>query len=207
MSWLRGLQVDPAVIDGPLKRLWRRVQEDFDDAQRLIQELPAEVGSGAIARQRLQAVKAEIAELEALRSRVHLAPSPTSDPSANSRWVSDTWSQVPSSWSAIADPDQNARLSVIVVDHRWLTWFIAVLSIVAVIPLFRAWLRWETGEWLAAHPHLAFASLGIIWWSFLAPSVIGFGMVVLATVTAVRQRWHQTPVAVPLRNSNPHIIP
>ncbi len=205
MSLLRGLHVDPAVIDGSLKRLWRRVQEDFDDAQRLIEELPTEVGSGAMARQRLQAVKAEMAELESLRSHVQLAT--TSDAFATSRWVSDTWSQVPSSWSAIADPDQNARLSVIVVDRRWLTWFIAVLSIVAVIPLFRAWLRWETGEWLAAHPYLAWASLGIIWWSCLAPSVFGFGMLVLATVAAVRDCWHQTPVAVPLRGSNPHVIP
>ncbi len=207
MSLLRVLHAHPAVGDGSFKRIWQRAQEDFDDAQHLIEKLPTEVGSGAMARLRLQAVKAEMADLESLRSRVHLAPSPTSDAFATSRWVSDTWSQVPSSWSAIADPDQNAQLSIVVVNRRWLTWFIAALSIVAVIPLFRAWLRWETGEWLAARPLLAWASLGIIWWSCLAPSVIGFGMVVLATVTAVRHRWHQTPVAVSLRDSNPHVIP
>ena len=91
----------------------------------------------------------------------------------------------------MADADQSARLSVIVVDRRWLTWTLAILAIIAVIPLLRTWLRWQTGEWLARHPNLAWALLAVIWWTCLAPSVIGFGLLLVAGVTALRQRQNE----------------
>ena len=48
---------------------------------------------------------------------------------------------------------------------------IALAAVALVIPLFRGWLRWETGEWLARHPYLAWAILGVIWWTCLAPKL------------------------------------
>ncbi len=204
---LRGLQVHPAAAQGALRRLWDVVQNDVMEARLMIDQLPTEVGLGNSARERLQAVNADF---EAFKSRQQPTPSessPLSPRAASSTaaktttpmmWTSDAWRQVPNSWIAIADADHTASLSVIVVDRRWLTWIIAVLAITATIPLLRVWLRWQTGEWLATHPYLAWASLGIIWWTFLAPSVIGFGLLLLAALIAARQRWHSTlPTGLP----------
>ena len=151
------------------------------------------------ARERLRTVLAEAA---AVRSRLAsslpaLLPETEAEP-----WTSDAWRQAPNSWTAIAQFDQSARLSIIVVDRRWLTWMIALLAAVPVMLLFRTWLRWQTGEWLAAHPYLAWACLGVIWWTCLAPSLIGFGLLVLAMIVAIRHRWLTPPSAPATSNSH-----
>lgn len=207
---LNALPTSSVAMNGSLRRLWQLAESDLAEARLLIESLPdlGLVSNSAAksekgeplersphdsARERLQSVLAQAA---AVRSR--LAPSlPAALPIAPTEpWTSDAWRQVPNSWNAIADLDQSARLSVIVVDRRWLTWMIALLAAVPVILLFRMWLRWQTGEWLAAHPYLAWACLGLIWWTCLAPSLIGFGLLVLAAIVAIRHRW-LTPSSVP----------
>ncbi len=208
---LQVLPASPAAMNDSLRRLWQLAENDLAEARQLIEglpnlgqvsNLPAPAKSeqdGQVknlphdsARERLRTVLAEAA---AVRSR--LAPSlPASLPAAVTEpWTSDAWRHVPNSWTAIGELDQSARLSIIVLDRRWLTWMIALLAVVPVILLFRVWLRWQTGEWLALHPYLAWACLGIIWWTCLAPSLIGFGLLVLAAIVAIRHRW-LTPARV-----------
>ncbi len=196
----RAMPSSPAELNGSLRRLWELAETDLAEARQAIEKQPslAQVGNES-AQGRLQSVLAEAA---AIRSR--LAPTlPASAPlPAPELWTSDAWRNVPNSWSALAELDQSARLAVIVLDRRWLTWMIALLAAVVVIPLFRSWLRWQTGEWLARHPYLAWASLGLIWWTCLAPSLIGLGLLVVATLTAIRQRWF-VPDYVLATNSAP----
>ncbi len=209
---LQVLPTSPAAMNGSLRRLWQLAENDLADARQLIEgrpnlgqvsNLPAPAKSepdGQIenllhdsARERLRTVLAEAA---AVRSR--LTPSlPASLPAAVTEpWTSDAWRHVPNSWTAIGELDQSSQLSIIVLNRRWLTWMIALLAVVPVILLFLVWLRWQTGEWLALHPYLAWACLGFIWWTCLAPSLIGFGLLVLAALVAIRQRW-RTPANVP----------
>ena len=186
----RALPSSPAALNSSLRRLWELAETDLAEARQAIekQQLVGQVGNppSESSQSRLQTVLADAA---AVRSR--LAPLlPASAPlPAPELWTSDAWRNVPNSWSALADLDQSARLAVIVLDRRWLTWMIALLAAVVVIPLFRSWLRWQTREWLARHPYLAWACLGLIWWTCLAPSLIGLGLLVVATLTAIRQRW------------------
>lgn len=208
---LQALPSSPTAMNGSLHRLWQLAESDLAEARQLIDALPrlGQVSKSSApanseknepldnathdsARERLQSVLADEAAVRA-RLGSTLATMPTAPIEL---WTSDAWRQTPNSWDAIADLDQSARLSVIVVDRRWLTWMIALLAVVPVILLFRVWLRWQTGEWLASHPYLAWACLGLIWWTCLAPSLIGFGLLVLAAIVAIRHRW-LTPSSVP----------
>lgn len=205
----QALPTSPTAMNDSLRRLWQLAANDLDEARQLIEALPdlGQVASSPTpvksgqdgpvenlshdsARERLRSVLAEAA---AVQSR--LAPAlPASIPAAATEpWTSDAWRQTPNSWNAIAEFDQAARLSLIVVDRRWLTWMVALLAAVPVMLLFRTWLRWQTGEWLATHPHLAWACLGLIWWTCLAPSLIGFGLLVLTVIVAIRHRWTRPP--------------
>ncbi len=200
---LRALPSYPAALNGSLRRLWELAETDLAEARHAIekQQLVGQIENpnSESAQTRLETVLAEAA---AVRSR--LAPTlPASAPlPASELWTSDAWRNVPNSWSALADLDQSARLAVIVLDRRWLTWMIALLAAAVVIPLFRSWLRWQTGEWLARHPYLAWASLGLIWWTCLAPSLVGLGLLIVASLTAIRQRWF-APDYVLAVNSTP----
>ena len=202
-SILRALPASPAAMNGSLRRLWQLAESDLVEAQQTLEQLsddgqvsklpatspsktdrPVANVSHDSARDRLKAV---LAEATVVRTRLasSLATSVATAPTES--WTSDDWRQIPNSWAAIAELDPSARLSVIVVDRRWLTWLAALLAAVIVIPCFRAWLRWQTGEWLAARPSLAWACLGLIWWICLAPSQIGFGLLLVAAITAVRR--------------------
>lgn len=202
---LQVLPMSPAAMNGSLRRLWQLAENDLAEARQLIESLPnlgqisklpapakSEQGEPMenvphdTARERLRNVLAEAA---AVRSRL-VSSLPAMLPATEAEpWTSDAWRQAPNSWTAIAQFDQSARLSIIVVDRRWLTWMIALLAVVPVILLFRVWLRWQTGGWLALHPYLAWACLGFIWWTCLAPSLIGFGLLVYAAIVAIRHHW------------------
>jgi hypothetical protein len=193
----------PSALNESLRRLWELAETDLAEAKQAIEKLQpvTQVGNppSETAQSRLQAVTAEAA---AIRSR--LAPSlPATAPRpAADLWTSDAWRDVPNAWNALAEFDQSARLAVIVLDRRWLTWMIALLAAAVVIPVFRAWLRWQTAEWLARHPYLAWAVLGLTWWTCLAPSIIGLGLLVVASLTAIRHRW-VTPALPTLTTSGP----
>jgi hypothetical protein len=200
-SILRALPTSPTAMNDALRRLWQLAETDLAEARQAV-ERPREVGQVATstskpetsiggvshdsAQDRLQAISAEAAVI-----RTRLAPSlaTAAATAASESWTSDEWRQVPNSWAAIAELNPSARLSVIVVDRRWLLWLVALLAAVVVIPCFRAWLRWQTGEWLAARPSLAWACLGLVWWTCLAPSLIGFALLIVAAITAIRHRW------------------
>jgi hypothetical protein len=201
---LHALPSTSTALNGSLRRLWELAEADLAEARQSIDKLPpvAQLSNppSESPQARLQSVADEAA---AVRSR--LAPTfPLSAPlAAPELWTSDAWRNVPNAWSATADLDQSARLAVIVLDRRWMTWMIALLAAVVVVPLVRSWLRWQTGEWLARHPYLAWASLGLIWWICLAPSLIGLGLLIGASVSAIRNRWwtpQQTlaPLAQPM---------
>ncbi|TXT17247.1 MAG: hypothetical protein FD138_4611 [Planctomycetota bacterium] len=206
---LRALPTSPTAMNDSLRRLWQLAESDLAEARQAIERLPniGQVSNGSAtpapksdspadtllhdsARDRLQSVLAEAAVI-----RTRLAPSlaTVAATAPVESWTSDEWRQVPNSWTAIAELDPSARLSVIVVDRRWLTWMIALLVAVPVILLFRMWLRWQTGEWLATRPSLAWACLGLVWWTCLAPSLIGFGLLIVAAITAIRHRWTKSP--------------
>ena len=215
---LQALPHSPAALNAPLRRLWQIAENDLSEARPLIEQLrnvgqasnlPANATSTAdgqienlphdSARERLRDILAEAAVVQS-----RLAPNvPASLPvTPTEPWTSDAWRQVPNSWNAIAELDPSAKLSIIVVDRRWLTWMIALLAAVIVIPCIRMWLRWQTGEWLAAHPYLAWACLGLIWWTCLAPSLIGFGLLVLAVIVAIRHRWLSPSIVSLTSNGN-----
>jgi hypothetical protein len=143
-------------------------------------------------RQRIASAAAEATAMHArMSSQVSAAGELDAEP-----WSSDLWRGIPDSWSAVADHDLPPNLSIIVVNRRWLIWVAAAFALAAIIPLARAWLRWQTGEWLATHPDMAWAMLGTVWWTCLAPSLIGFGLLILAAIVAARQRQlSTTPVA------------
>lgn len=197
---LRGLQANPNSAHVALRRLWNLVQTDIAESRRIIDQLPPDVGFGNSAREFLHSVTADY---EAVKTRDQQPQTNLDKPTPNmnasieigtaskghsTSWTSDAWLQIPNSWNAVADADQSAMLSVIVVDRRWLTWTIALVAIICVIPLLRTWLRWQTGDWLARHPNLAWSLLAIIWWTCLTPSIIGFVLLVVGIVTALRQR-------------------
>ena len=202
---LQALPTSATAMNGSLRRLWHLAESDLAEARQLIEALPdlGQVSNSSSpaksekdghvenaphdsAKERLRSVLAEAA---AVKSRLGAALPASLPAAAMEPWTSDVWRQTPNSWNAMTELDQAARLSIIVVDRRWLTWMIALLSAVPVMLLFRTWLRWQTGEWLAAHPYLAWACLGLIWWTCLAPSLIGFGLLVLAVIVAIRHRW------------------
>ncbi len=190
----RALRTDSARSSVSCARLLRQLDEDVIGAQRLIDQLPDEVGGGSIARDQLQATLAEVEALKnsetTVTSRAAVksqSASPANQPFKS--WTSHSWLNVPAGWSAIAETDSNARLSIILVDRRWVRWIIAVVALIAVIPLFRMWLRWQTSEWLANHSFLAWASLALIWWACLNPSVVGFTLLLVAAIFAIREQW------------------
>ncbi len=49
-------------------------------------------------------------------------------------------------------------------------------------------LRLKTGEWLHRHQTIAMGILGGLWWTCLAGSAVGFGLLVLAPVLAFATR-------------------
>ena len=198
---VRGLQADPNSNRGTMRRLWELVQTDLNESRRMIDQLPPDVGFGNSARELLHSMTADFEALKARDQQQHGLEKENgiekgaSKRTSSSSWTSDAWLQIPNSWNAVAEADQAAKLSVIVIDRRWVTWTLAVLAIIAVIPLLRTWLRWQTGEWLARHPNLAWSFLAIIWWTCLAPSIVGFVLLVLAALTALRQRQHDAVVS------------
>ena len=211
---------DGAVWSAPLAHLLAHFDNDWDKLEKLLADMLArrdqwlrvlhrgaelaalETGFERVVATDLQRVRNALvtADLELQRGRAvqdaTLAHDLPKRFSRNPPWASDAWLQVPNSWSATAEVDPTAQLSVIVLDRRWLKWSVAVLALMAVIPFLRMWLRWQTGEWLATHPYLAWASLGLIWWTCLAPSVIGFGLLVVAAITVLRHRWQRLPETV-----------
>jgi hypothetical protein len=142
-----------------------------------------------------QRIESAAAEATAMRTRIYSQVSATGELDSE-LWSSDLWRGIPDSWSAIADRELPPELSIIVVNRRWLIWVAAAFALAAIIPLARAWLRWQTGEWLAAHPYMAWAMLGTVWWICLAPSLIGFALLILAAIVAARQRRLPTTTAV-----------
>ncbi|MEZ5940314.1 MAG: hypothetical protein R3C18_02910 [Planctomycetaceae bacterium] len=59
--------------------------------------------------------------------------------------------------------------------------FIALLFI-AVVAKFQVSRRFPLREWFAVHPSLALATFGVVWWTWLSPSVLGFVIFLLGGV-------------------------
>ncbi len=68
-------------------------------------------------------------------------------------------------------------------DRRWaliitasLASIVSLLILLWVVRLFR---KFEIAETLAARPNATMAGMGLIWWAFLSPSVLGLGLAVM----------------------------
>ncbi len=67
-----------------------------------------------------------------------------------------------------------------VIPRRWSVTITAALASLLALALLtwatRLFKRYELAEIIARHPHLTLASLGVIWWLCLTPSVLGLGL-------------------------------
>lgn len=68
-------------------------------------------------------------------------------------------------------------------DRRWslvITASIAsIASLLILLWVVRLFRKFEIAEKLAVRPHATMAGLGLIWWAFLSPSVLGLGLAVI----------------------------
>ncbi len=77
-------------------------------------------------------------------------------------------------------------------DRGWAITITATLASVVSL-LLLTWIasifrRLDIAEKLAAHPHSTTAALGLIWWCFFSPSVLGLGIALLGVLLGLRDR-------------------
>ena len=65
----------------------------------------------------------------------------------------------------------------------------AVGLLAAALVLYLVASRGQVGEWLARWPHACGVAVGIAWWLFLAPSVLGLVLVAVSVLGAFRSPW------------------
>lgn len=80
------------------------------------------------------------------------------------------------------------------IEQRWLHWVIGACLALLSWPAWSFIIRPERGVWLQAHPRAATLLLGGVWWLCLAPSILGFAIVVSVAVHCLTDfRWTSTP--------------
>jgi len=83
-------------------------------------------------------------------------------------------------------------------DRRWaiiitaaLAALVSLLVLTWIASIFR---RLDLAEKLAAHPNSTMVVLGLIWWAFLSPSVLGLGLALFGGWLSIRDRTQATRV-------------
>jgi hypothetical protein len=67
--------------------------------------------------------------------------------------------------------------------------------------ILRRVVKWQTAEFLHQYYPVSWLVIGLIWWAYLVPSVVGVGFVVIASFLAIRQKTRkQQEVASPLEH-------
>lgn len=103
----------------------------------------------------------------------------------------------PQALRAIATSESPA-IGFWLLDRNWLATVAALLLGLVVIPVLRYLIRLEWGEWLNARVTVSWLLLGLFWWLYLTPGVLGPAMIAIAVFRAAlhrkpRPESHSTP--------------
>jgi hypothetical protein len=86
-------------------------------------------------------------------------------------------------------------------------WGVRVVACILIgaasLLVFLLALRGPLGDWLHRWPHAVGVLVGLAWWLWLTPSLLGWGIVLLSVISAIRSPWkvqRRTPALVPLSN-------
>ena len=85
-----------------------------------------------------------------------------------------------------AGPPQSEFTVSMIHESLW-SWGLGLLTACGVLCLIWPLVRWKFPEWLARHPTIVWALLGITWWACLRPSVLGLLCLGIAFVLAIRR--------------------
>lgn len=151
------------------QHLWEILQQEMELTKQSVAQTGMELGTHQAA---LEAVRRLSTDVELFYSNWGMTQ-PRTTLAPTHLWTHDHDARILNSWKATADLSKDAALSVILIDRQWMFWVVALFAVVALVPIVRAWLSWQTGEWLATHPLFANAVLGVAWWLWLTPSIVG----------------------------------
>jgi len=118
-------------------------------------------------------------------------------------------------WSRTLDPAQSACRCVVqgpsdsislryhtTAGRRFYSLLTAAIALGAVVLLLVAGMRRGLGSALPCRwPHLLGVAAGLLWWLWLWPSILGWGLALLSLVASVRSVWR------PPRDSSSTIVP
>ncbi len=90
---------------------------------------------------------------------------------------------------------KNWPVSFWLLDSRSETALLLTLLVLIVGGLMHWGLRLETGEWLHRHQAIALGVLGGLWWTCLAGSALGFGLMILAPLLAFTPRFKREEIS------------
>ncbi len=83
--------------------------------------------------------------------------------------------------------DPLPSFSVWVIDDLVVTWILASVCLLIVIPVAHRLVRFEAGLWMEAHQPVSWALLGLVWWTCLSVSIIGPPLLLFAGFLAIRR--------------------
>jgi len=72
---------------------------------------------------------------------------------------------------------------------RWLLPFAIVAFVLALAGLWCGFRYGNLAEWLAGWPHIVAVLVGICWWLWLSPSIVGLIIVAIAALHSLRSAW------------------
>ncbi len=102
------------------------------------------------------------------------------------RGTASRWSEPGTAWQPVvevdyAEPDRG----------DWLWRWLVVLGLATSLGIAVRGCHLATmGEWLWRWPHLMVAIVGLVWWLWLAPSVVGLALMFVGLYLAVRRAWN-----------------
>jgi hypothetical protein len=115
-------------------------------------------------------------------------PSPLTRPGRGLRsvQVEEPFVDLPAVRVAVSSDDHS--VSFWLFDRRWLDAISALVITLIAIPLFRRLIRLEWGEWLNAHTTVAWLILGLVWWMWLTPGILGPLIITVTICRSITQR-------------------
>jgi hypothetical protein len=88
------------------------------------------------------------------------------------------------------DAESTPVVSFWIINQSVVTGILLLIGL-SVVPFVRRLVRLDMGHWLSSHQSVAWALLGLLWWTCLSPSAIGIVLLLVAVWVAVKDRQRQ----------------